>query len=119
MGDAKPRKNVFQKVHINGEKLLVPNAQDGVPPFVMMMKFYALHIPTLVMVAQQKKFADKPSKTLMECSAQEKNTPSELKAKITEKIKIDEVDSSLPLITVLYIARSGTEKFNAQYMKTF
>jgi hypothetical protein len=71
------------------------------------------------MVAQQKKFADKLSKTLMECSVQEKNTPSELKAKITEKMKIDEVDTSLPLITALYIARSGKEKSNARYMKTF
>ena len=100
-------------------KLLVANVPDGVPLSAMITKFYALHTSTLVMVAQQKKFAGKPSKTKMESSALERNSPSDTNRKITGKTFVDEVDTFQPLITALYIARNGRGKFNVQYMKTF
>ena len=69
------------------------------------------------MVAQQKKFVEKPSRTLMAFSVQERNLLYHTKVKIIEKIKNDEEDSFLLLIIALYIAKNGKEKFNAQYMK--
>jgi hypothetical protein len=117
--DASAKTNVLRKANTFGEKLLESNAPVGVRLSAMMTKFYALLTSTLVMVAQRKKFADKPSKILTESSVLEKNTLSTTKAKITEKIKIDEVDTFQLLITALYIARNGREKSNAQYMKTF
>merc|ERR1712018_921317 len=113
MGNAKKKKS------INGVKLQVLNARDGVLLSAWMTKFCALHTLTLVMVVQQKKFAGKPSKTKMENSALEKNSPSDTNRKITGIPVKDEVDTFQLLITAQYIARNGWEKFNAQYMKMF
>jgi hypothetical protein len=117
--DALAKTNVLIKANTFGEKLLESNAPVGVLLSAMMTRFYALLTSTLVMVVQRRKFADKPLKMSMESSVLEKNTLFTSKAKITEKTTIDEVAFFQLLITVLYIARSGKVKFNAQYMKTF
>jgi hypoxanthine-guanine phosphoribosyltransferase len=70
----------------NGEKPLVLLALDGAQQFATTKKFCALHLQILVMAAQQKRFVEKQSRTLMVFSALEKNTPSNTKVKILERM---------------------------------
>jgi len=105
--DAIARTNAKLKTHIHGEKLQVLNVPDGALLFAMSMKSYVLQWSTLVMVAQQKKSAGKPSRTRMVSFVQEKNSPSKSRAKTLEKMVRDEVDTFQPLITAQYIAKNG------------
>merc|ERR1712018_1034048 len=116
---ATAKTNVNQRIPINGEKLQDLIVPDGVQLSVTSMKFCALPWLTLVMVAQLKKSAEKPSRIRTEFSAQERNIQSSLKEKIIESPETDEVDSYLLLITAQYIAKNGKEKSNAQYTKMF
>ena len=70
----------------NGEKPLVLLALDGAQQFATTKKCCALHLQILVMAVQQKRFVERQLRTLMVFSALEKNTPSNTKVKILERM---------------------------------
>ena len=104
---ATARISVSQKTLINGEKLQDLTVLDGAQLSALNMKSCAHPWSILVMVAQQKKSAEKPSRMLMEFFALERNTLFSLKVKITEKMETDEVDTYLHHTTAQFIVKNG------------
>ena len=76
--DVKDQVNAEIKKNTNGDQELNPNQNKNVldiaQPHVKPMKSYAHHSWTLVMAAQPKKYAEKPSKTNMVFSVQERKS---------------------------------------------